>query len=50
MNAIVKAVIAILLGLIVAGVLDYLGVFSHRLNVLIGIAAALLFYFGYDRS
>lgn len=47
MNPILRIVLAVLVALIVAGVLDYLGVLSHGLNVLIGIALGIAFYFGY---
>ncbi len=49
MNLLVKAVIAIILGVLTAGLLNYFGVLNENLNSLIGFLVALLFFFGYDR-
>ena len=49
MSILVKAVIAVVLGVLTAGLLNYFGVLNHSLNSLIGFLVALLFFFGYDR-
>jgi hypothetical protein len=46
----VRIVIAVLIALVVVGVLDYLAVLNHNLNVLIGILAGLVYYFGSNRA
>lgn len=47
MSTILRIVLAIVIGVLVTGLLDYFGVLTHALNVLLGFVAALLFYFGY---
>lgn len=50
MSTIVKLVLAILVALIVMGLLDFFGLLNHSLNVLLGLAAGLLFFFGYHQE
>jgi len=50
MNIILKALIAIILGVLTTGLLNYFGVLNDSLNTLIGFLVALLFFFGYDRT
>lgn len=48
MNLLIRIVVAILVGLIVTGLLNYLGVLTATLNGLIGFLAALITFFSYD--
>lgn len=45
MSWIVKVLLAVVVGLVVAGVLNYFGVLNHSLNALLGVLAAILTYF-----
>ena len=47
MNWILRIILAVLVGLLATGLLDWAGALNHGLNVLIGVILALLFYFGY---
>lgn len=49
MSFIVRILLAILLGVLATSLLDWLGVLTHTINVLIGVIVALAFYFGYDK-
>ena len=44
MNVIVKALIAILIGLVVIWVCDYAGI-AHVISVLLGVIGAIIFFF-----
>lgn len=46
MNTILRIVLAVVVGVIVTSLLEYFGVLNRGLDVLLGFAAALLFYFG----
>lgn len=48
MNIIIKVVIAVVIGALVMGILDYFGLLNHSINALLGFLAGLLFFFGYD--
>lgn len=50
MNFLLRIVIAVIIGVLVAGLLNYFKVLEPSLNALIGFLAALLFYFGYDQK
>lgn len=44
MSIILKVVLAVVVGLVVTGLLDYFGVLNHSLNVLLGFVAAIVVY------
>lgn len=48
MSLVIRIVVAVLVGLIVTGLLDYFNVLNHGLNVLIGLLLALLTFWQYD--
>lgn len=48
MNWLLRLVVAILIGAIVTGLLDWAGWLSHGLNVLIGIVVAIVVYLSWD--
>lgn len=48
MNLAFRIIIAILSGLIVAGILDYFNLLTPHLNGLIGVLVALLVFWQYD--
>lgn len=50
MNGLLRILLAIVIGVLVTGLLEYFGVLNHGLDALLGVVAALLFYFGYDRQ
>jgi uncharacterized membrane protein YeaQ/YmgE (transglycosylase-associated protein family) len=47
MNFIIRIILAIVVGVLVTSLLDYFGVFNTHINALLGVVAALVFYFGY---
>jgi len=47
MNTLVKAVVAIVIGMIVTGVLEYFNLLNQNLDILIGIVVALVYFFSY---
>ncbi len=49
MALVIRVVVAILVGLIVTGLLNYFGVLDARLNSLLGFLAAIVTFFGYDQ-
>lgn len=48
MNLVLRVVLAVVVGLLVTGVLNYFGVLNSQLNALIGFLAALVTFFGWD--
>lgn len=50
MSLIIRIIVAILVGLIVTGLLDYFGLLTPHLNALIGILVALVTFWQYDGS
>lgn len=44
----VRAIIAVIIGIIATSLLEWAGVLNHTLNVLIGIAVALIVFYGRD--
>lgn len=48
MNLVLRVILAIVVGLLVAGVLDYFNVLTPHLNALLGFLAALVTFFGWD--
>lgn len=48
MNLILRIVVAIVVGLIVTGVLDYFGILTHSLNALLGFLAGLVTFFSWN--
>lgn len=47
MSVLVRAIIAILLGMLVTGILEYFNLLNRSLDVLLGVVVALVFFFGY---
>lgn len=47
MNLVVRIVLAVLVGLVVSGLLNYFGVLNPSLNGLLGVIAAIVVFFGY---
>lgn len=48
MSLVIRIVVAILVGLIVTGLLNYFNVLNEHLNALIGLLAAIVTFFSYD--
>lgn len=46
MNLILRILLAVILGVIATALLDHYGVLTTQINFLIGIAVALIIYFG----
>lgn len=50
MNFLLRLLLAVLVGVLITGLLDFFGVLNHGLDVLIGFIVALVFYFGYPNG
>lgn len=48
MSLVLRIVVAIVVGLIVTGVLNYFGLLTPHLNALLGFLAGLVTFFGWD--
>ncbi len=48
MNFVLRVLLAILLGVLATGLLDWAGWLTHFLNVLIGIIVAIVTFFSWD--
>lgn len=48
MSLIIRVVVAVLVGIIVTGLLNYFQVLTPHLNSLLGFLAAVVMFFGYD--
>ncbi len=48
MSLVLRIVAAILVGLIVAGLLDYFGLLTPHLNALLGFLAGIVTFFSWD--
>jgi uncharacterized membrane protein YeaQ/YmgE (transglycosylase-associated protein family) len=48
MNWLLRILLAVIVGVLVTAVLEWLTPVPHNIDVLLGIVAALITYFGYD--
>lgn len=48
MSLVIRIVVAIVVGMLVAGVLNFFGLLTPQLNALLGFLAALLTFFSWD--
>lgn len=48
MNLIIRIIVAVIVGVIITGLLNYFGVLTTQLNTLIGVLAAILVFWQYD--
>lgn len=48
MNWLLRVLLAIVVGVLVCAILDWLGVLTTTINALLGVVAALVTYFGWN--
>lgn len=48
MSLVLRVIVAIVVGLLVAGVLDYFGLLTPHLNALLGFLAGIVTFFSWD--